>query len=135
MLNFNNYLLVKRFAGSLSNNLLLRFSLAGMLLFMAYTSTAQQNLIKFNRKTSRSGLSQSFIRCITSDKNGFLWIGTNDGLNRYDGYTFKVYLNDPKNKKSISANTIISNYVDSKGILYVATENGGLFPKNFTRWF
>ncbi|MFD2164241.1 two-component regulator propeller domain-containing protein [Paradesertivirga mongoliensis] len=82
--------------------------------------------MKFNRKTSRNGLSQSFVRSITSDKNGFIWIGTSDGLNKYDGYTFKIYQSNAGKKGSLSTSTILYTYTDKKGVLYVATENGGL---------
>lgn len=87
---------------------------------------AQVSMMKFNRKTSRNGLSQSFVKSISSDKNGFIWIGTSHGLNMYNGYTFKVYQKNQEGKGSINANIVNKTYVDKKGILYVATENGGL---------
>ena len=99
-----------------------------LLLFMgaAQLAAAQESLMKFNRKTSRNGLSQSFVRTITSDKNGSVWIGTSDGLNKYDGYTFTVYQSNERKKGSLSTSTVSCTYVDKKGVLYVATDNGGL---------
>ncbi|GAB3931073.1 sensor histidine kinase [Larkinella terrae] len=55
-----------------------------------------------------------------------MWFGTQDGLNRYDGYTFTVYRNDPKNPTSLSHNFIRSLYEDRKGRLWVGSEDGGL---------
>lgn len=90
------------------------------------TDATAEGVVKFNRKTSRSGLSQSFIKSITSDKNGFIWIGTTDGLNKYDGYTFKIYQSNPKIKGTLSGSNINAVYTDKRGTLYVAPENGGL---------
>ncbi len=85
-----------------------------------------QDATKFSRKTSRDGLSQSYIRNIVKDNNGFVWIGTSDGLNKYDGYTFKVYRSNSKVKGALSNSNIITTYIDKNGTLYVGTDNGGV---------
>jgi signal transduction histidine kinase/DNA-binding response OmpR family regulator/ligand-binding sensor domain-containing protein len=72
------------------------------------------------------GLSQGMVYDILQDKEGFIWVGTKDGLNRYDGYTFKVFTNDPSNNKSLSSNSINKIFEDSKGRIWVGTENEGL---------
>lgn len=72
------------------------------------------------------GLSQGMVYDILQDKEGFVWVGTKDGLNRYDGYTFKVFTNDPANNKSLSSNSINKLFEDSKGRIWVGTENEGL---------
>lgn len=72
------------------------------------------------------GLSQGMVYDILQDKEGFIWVGTKDGLNRYDGYTFKVFTNDPANNKSLSSNSINKLFEDSKGRIWVGTENEGL---------
>ncbi len=72
------------------------------------------------------GLSQGMVYDILQDKEGFIWVGTKDGLNRYDGYTFKVFTNDPSNNKSLSSNSINKLFEDSKGRIWVGTENEGL---------
>ncbi len=72
------------------------------------------------------GLSQGMVYDILQDKEGFIWVGTKDGLNRYDGYTFKVFVNDPSNVKSLSSNSINKLFEDSKGRIWVGTENEGL---------
>jgi ligand-binding sensor domain-containing protein len=70
--------------------------------FLAITSPvllAQQSTISFRHITTNDGLSQSNVTSIIQDREGFLWFGTQDGLNRYDGKTLKVYKNDPSNNK------------------------------------
>ena len=80
----------------------------------------------FSHLSSKEGLSQASTRDIHRDKKGFLWIATHDGLNRYDGYTFKVYRHNTHDPTSISDNIIESIFEDSKGFLWIGTLNGGL---------
>jgi len=80
--------------------------------------------IEFRHLKVRDGLSQSWVKSMCQDQYGFLWFGTNDGLNKYDGYSFTVYKNSPKNKNSLSDNSIESLYEDKSGNLWVGTENG-----------
>ncbi len=72
------------------------------------------------------GLSQSTINTIYQDRYGYMWFGTQDGLNRYDGYDFVVYRNDKTDTASISDNWIWSIFEDSRGDLWIGTYNGGL---------
>lgn len=60
------------------------------------------------------------------DRQGFLWIGTEDGLNRFDGYTFKVYKSRPFDSTSLSHNTVLALLCDSRGLLWVGTVGGGV---------
>ena len=85
---------------------------------------AQDNDIQFRKISIEEGLSQSDVYCILQDSQGFIWIGTEDGLNRYDGYTFKVYRYDPSKLHSLNQNTIMSLYEDSSGRLWIGTEDG-----------
>lgn len=78
-----------------------------------------------------NGLSNNTVGCSLQDKQGFLWFGTKDGLNRFDGYTFKTFQNDRDNPKSIGSNFIISLYEDKDGVLWVGTDRG-LFRYNST---
>ena len=81
---------------------------------------------RYERLTSSSGLSQNTVVKIIQDKNGFLWFATADGLNRYDGYSFKVFKNDPSDIKSLSGSDIFSVTEDNEGNLWVGTRGAGL---------
>ena len=71
-------------------------------------------------------MSQSIVESIVQDHRGFLWFGTEEGLNRYDGYKFTVIKNDPRDTNTISYNHITTLFVDRSGILWIGTYNGGL---------
>ena len=72
------------------------------------------------------GLSQGMVFATIQDKEGFIWVATKNGLNRYDGYNFKVFTNDPYNSNSLSSNTVTALFEDSKGRIWAGTENAGL---------
>ncbi|MBA7524053.1 Sensor histidine kinase RcsC [subsurface metagenome] len=87
-------------------------------------SFAQDNNLIFSRITTEDGLSSSWVRCIYQDAYGFIWFGTSDGLNRYDGYEIKEYKSDESNPNAI-VNAAI-NYIDRRedGKLWICTERG-----------
>lgn len=87
--------------------------------------------------TIENGLSQGMIYDILQSRDGFLWIGTKDGLNRYDGYNFKVWNNDPNNPWSLAENTVTALFEDSRGWLWVGYENNGigLFDRQTERFY
>lgn len=72
------------------------------------------------------GLSQSSVYDIVQDKSGFLWMATQDGLNKYDGTTFQVFRDEPFDTNSISSNNLSSLLCDSKGRIWAGTANHGL---------
>ncbi len=72
------------------------------------------------------GLSQGMVFDMLQDQEGFIWVATKNGLNRYDGYSFKVFSNDPYNSHSLSRNTIVKLFEDSKGRIWAGTEDDGL---------
>lgn len=78
----------------------------------------------FRHYQVENGLSNNAVICSLQDKKGFLWFGTKDGLNRFDGYSFKIFRNIPSDTNSIGSNFIRSLYEDSNGNLWVATERG-----------
>jgi len=67
-------------------------------------------------------LSQSYINCICQDRQGFMWFGTQDGLNRYDGNNIIVFKNDPVDSSSISGNSINCIYQDKQNTLWIGTD-------------
>lgn len=75
-------------------------------------------------------MSSSLIRCIIQDKYGFIWVGTNYGLNRFDGYKFSTYLCNPADTTTIQDNDIVKLYPYSKEFLFVAT-NRGLYKYSY----
>ena len=95
-------------------------------LFLFTKEILPQGYIAFNHLSIENGLSQSSITCIFQDKKGFMWFGTQDGLNRYDGYNFKIFKNDPADSNSISDNFIFTIYEDKNGTLYFETRTGNL---------
>ncbi len=97
-----------------------------LFILLTFTSFSQNNNLKFRHLTSDDGLSQNFISCILQDQKGFMWFGTKDGLNRYDGYSFEVYQNDPFDSTTISDNFITALFEDSRGYIWVGTLSGGL---------
>ncbi|WP_109830638.1 hybrid sensor histidine kinase/response regulator transcription factor [Reichenbachiella versicolor] len=82
--------------------------------------------LKFSHLTQSDGLSSSDVTCFMQDSHGFLWIGTVDGLNRYDGYQVQTYRNEFENPKSLPDNSITCLYTDRFGQLWIGTENNGL---------
>ncbi|HEU4903101.1 MAG TPA: two-component regulator propeller domain-containing protein [Flavisolibacter sp.] len=78
----------------------------------------------FKHYQVENGLSNNAVICSLQDKRGFLWFGTKDGLNRFDGYTFKVFRHNPDEHGSIGNNFIESLYEDGSGTLWIGTEKG-----------
>lgn len=89
------------------------------LLFFVPLLAFGANRISFRHLTIRDGLSDSQINSITQDSQGFIWISTSYGLNRYDGYTFKVFTRDSKDESSLPDNYVEEVQEDSNGMLWV----------------
>lgn len=84
------------------------------------------NNLNFDFYSQEHGLSNNQIHCILQDKKGWMWIGTSQGVCRFDGYKFTVFKNDPEEQASLKGNLVRAIFEDSKGQLWVGTENGGL---------
>ncbi len=82
--------------------------------------------VRFGHLSVESGLSQSSVLCMLQDSEGFMWFGTEDGLNKYDGYDFTVYKPDPEDPDSLSNNYVSALHEDRAGILWVGINGGGL---------
>lgn len=101
-----------------------RLILAVLLLICLLAPSAEARRHTFSTWSIEKGLSQSVVNCVFQDSRGFIWAGTQNGLNRFDGYTFKLYLYDPGDTSSISNNWIYSVCEDHRGDLWVATKGG-----------
>ncbi len=94
----------------------------------------------FQKISLEEGLSQSVVNVILQDRRGYLWFGTQDGLNRYDGFTFKIYKSSPEDPNSISDGWVESLFEDKEGNIWIGTYQGGLnkydpHTDTFTRYF
>ncbi len=81
---------------------------------------------RFDILTQEDGLPNNQIQCIYQDKKGWLWIGTSQGLSRFDGYSFVNFLANPQDSSSLQGNLVRVIKEDRKGNLWIGTENGGL---------
>lgn len=91
------------------------------------TSTSYANIrenFNFKNITIEDGLSQSTVETIYQDSKGYIWIGSNDGLDRYNGYEFKHYKHDKYDKNSIANNYIVDIIEDENGYIWVSTIAG-----------
>lgn len=96
------------------------------MLFYLSLAFPQNGEYIYQQLTDADGLSQSTIFALLQDNEGYLWLGTIDGLNRYDGYEFKVFVNNPNDSTSISDNFISALFEDSDGFIWIGTVNGHL---------
>ncbi len=83
-----------------------------------------QPKVKFRYYNIDDGLSQNYIFCMIQDSEGFMWFGTEDGLNRFDGARFKVYRNNPDDPGTLSYNNIRALYEDRQGNIWAGTLTG-----------
>lgn len=128
-------------------SLLTNVVLAALLIFLSGGLFAQHGgtsepvnmRIRFENYTTEDGLSNNSVRCILQDRRGFIWFGTSDGLNRYDGREFKIFRQNPEDSKSIGDNQIKCLFQDTSGKLWIGTKAGGLYSynasmENFNKW-
>ncbi|MDB4175800.1 ATP-binding protein [Flavobacteriaceae bacterium] len=104
---------------------LYRVGLLFLTLLLSSSFVYDDELI-FKNFNSADGLSQHDVNCIIQDKDGFMWFGTNDGLNKYDGYNFKIFRPSKNRSASISGRIIQKIESDFYGNLWIASLDGGL---------
>ncbi len=99
--------------------------LAALVAALACTGSAvaRDNPV-FTRLSVEQGLSQETVTIIAQDSEGFIWIGTQEGLNRYDGRSFQVFLNDPNDPGSLPHDWVNDVFADDQGTVWVATQGG-----------
>lgn len=100
-----------------------------LFLFAIPLFAQEPDLLK-NFLTVEDGLSHNEVTSIVQDKDGFIWIGTRGGLNRYDGYEFKIFNQVPGDSNSLVNPSIETLFVDSKGNIWIGTKSGGVSKYN-----
>ena len=104
--------------------------LSACIFFFTNYSNAQKS-IGFKTITTQSGLSNNIVYDIHQDQQGYIWMATDHGLNRYDGYEFEIFYHDEKDSTSISSNVVRSIEEDDDGNLWIGTSGGlNLFHRN-----
>ncbi|MEJ5962636.1 two-component regulator propeller domain-containing protein [Pedobacter immunditicola] len=113
------------------------FTVVLSILISVFPSNAQNKRINFKRYTINEGLSQNTVYALLEDREGIIWIGTEDGLNKFDGYDFTYYKHENRNPHSISHNQVNALYEDKAGKIWIGTSDGlNVFDKKteaFTR--
>lgn len=93
-------------------------------LFCCFLFSSQAQQLRFKHLTSEEGLSTNFVTCILQDEKGFMWFGTQDGLNKYDGYQVKVFRNNPGDSSSIFCSDISAISQIREDIVLIGTLEG-----------
>lgn len=106
--------------------LFLRHLALGTLILCLFQILTAQDYECYNHLSSDDGLSQNVVNCMIQDREGFLWIGTQDGLNCFNGYSFIHYQNQPSDSASLSNNYVTSLCEDKSGFIWAGTMSGGL---------
>lgn len=104
-------------------NLVLLFSLATGIIY-GQPEIAEDPYMKFDHLTKKQGLSNNYVLDILQDKNGFIWIATVDGLNKFDGYKITNYNYNPEDSTSLKGNLVTCLELDQDGVLWIGTRQG-----------
>ena len=95
-------------------------------LTLGTTASAAPTHIRFDRLSVQEGLSQTSVFHAFQDSRGYIWLATEDGLNRFDGYNFRIYRHDERDPGSLPADLVWKVVEDQEGDIWVATEGGGI---------
>lgn len=101
-------------------------NILGIISLLSQLVFSQSSSYKLERFTINNGLSNNSVNCVLQTHDGYLWIATKDGLNRFDGQTFKVFKKNASQKNSLPENYIMYLYEDSKQTLWIGTWGFGL---------
>jgi len=124
------YLFFLDFAGRLKS----RFGQLISCCFLCVAPLFGQQL-KFKQITDEDGLSTNHVNCLLEDDLGFLWFGTQDGLNKYDGYQLRIYRNEPGNPASIPSNCVRTAIQFRRDLIVLGTRDGIAFLNPMTEVF
>jgi len=97
-----------------------------LLLFITIPAALPAQEFIFEHITTGDGLSQSTVNSIIQDQRGFIWFGTNDGLDKFDGYTIERFSHEKDNPGSLNKNSILTLYQDKEGFIWIGTYGGGI---------
>jgi ligand-binding sensor domain-containing protein len=100
------------------------FLITALYSFFFFKVKAQDYVLNYEQLTTKQGLANDFVTCIAQDNQGFMWIGTQDGLCRYDGHSYKIYKTDVEKNHILLSNSITSLALLNDSLIYVGTEAG-----------
>lgn len=125
--------------GKIAHHILFFWSFVLSLVLFSPDIYSQNEIVKFDRISTIQGLSESTVMCIMQDSMGFMWFGTYDGLNMYDGYNFTVFKKNLKDTNSLSNNLIRTIFEEKQGVFWIGTDFGlnkyVRSTSTFTRYF
>ena len=104
----------------------MRMLLLLWMLLSALLASARESSLYFEKITVQNGLSHNKVNCILQDQRGFIWLGTDDGLNRFDGKRFLHFRSSRNDSTKLSGNIITDLLEDREGRIWIATADGGL---------
>jgi signal transduction histidine kinase/ligand-binding sensor domain-containing protein/AraC-like DNA-binding protein len=118
-------------ATKITEKMLIRLSITILIFILGNHSNAQTSPIKFRQLTTQDRLSRSWVKCIHQDQTGYLWVGTAEGLYKYDGISFRTYKYVSTDPNSLNHNNINIIFEDSKKNLWIGTQAGlNLYDRN-----
>ncbi|WP_340200088.1 two-component regulator propeller domain-containing protein [Ascidiimonas sp. W6] len=97
-----------------------------LLLATIFNLQAQSFYTDYRKLSTENGLSHNYVTSLIQSRDGIIWVGTINGLNKFDGYNFTVYKSNPKDSTSISNNSITALGQESNGLIWISTDGGGI---------
>lgn len=121
------------------NGYKIRYNILIFVSILLFINKIEAQSLSFRNYLVKDGLSNNDVNCMLEDRKGFIWLGTEDGLNRFDGYNFHVYRNISDDSTSLSSNSIWTIFEDTEGYIWIGTKSGELnlydpYKDSFTHW-